>query len=555
MKKVIIINYHPMTQAGGVQSVISAVVQGKSNYAILTGSDNTKNNFFGKSKTYKTNEFYSKNPTTKLKEFLDLVFAKENPTIIYTHNLSYMFSADVAEFIFNYFKKRGCIMIEHTHHAMIRRQARAKRILKLDWDAVICVSNYAAKRIFPNTNQKTKKYVIYNSINLKNFNKEDNSIRKELGIKDKIVLVFPSRTVRLSTGKIGEQKQFMTVLKAIKGLKEKEKYALLIPNLGDKNNPKVKEFYNLIKNMGLEEIIFEFPKKILQEEMYKFYSTGDITLFPSIGESFGMITIESWACKKPIIGAKSGGITEIIKDYNTGLLFEPQSPKSLREKIELLSLDKELYSKIQSRGFLESKKFSQEKMQKEINKVFDSIKSKKKIYLIRHGETIYNARNIFTGQANPPLTKKGKNQAKRLKDFVKNLDNYKAYCSPLKRSLDTAKISGVKEPAIIDELKEIDVGTFESKTREEIEKELGKIDFEKIKYAPKGESLKDLKKRLTPFVKKINKNKDTVIVAHEVVNKSLASMLTGEDYFSIKHQKNEDIILISNKKIIFITLN
>ena len=46
--------------------------------------------------------------------------------------------------------------------------------------------------------------------------------------------------------------------------------------------------------------------------------------------------IESFALGKPVIGSSIGGINELIRDNETGLLFEPGSPYDLRSKIEYL---------------------------------------------------------------------------------------------------------------------------------------------------------------------------------------------------------------------------
>ena len=46
--------------------------------------------------------------------------------------------------------------------------------------------------------------------------------------------------------------------------------------------------------------------------------------------------IESFALGKPVIGARIGGIPELVKDGQTGYTFEPGSVDDLRSKIKLL---------------------------------------------------------------------------------------------------------------------------------------------------------------------------------------------------------------------------
>ncbi|MDD2531156.1 MAG: histidine phosphatase family protein [Candidatus ainarchaeum sp.] len=553
MNNVLIINYHPLTQIGGVQSILKTIIKKNENYSILTGSYNKKEEI--KNRIYSTNLIYQKKPLKELDYILNKIFVEQAPKIVYTHNLSYMFNTKIAKHIFDYFKNKGCLMIEHAHHTLIKRKNRVKKILSFDWDGLIVVSKYAAKKIFPLINKKTKKIIIYNGLDLKDFQKTDFSIRKKLGLTKKTVLLFPSRTIRLSTGKIGEQKQFKTVLKALKKIKEKQKIALLIPYLGNKNDKKIIEFYDYLRKMGLEKIVYEFPTNLNQNEMFKFYSTGDIVLFPSINESFGMIIPEAWASGKPIIGASSGAITQLIKNNKNGLLFKPKNSADLRKKIIELTTNKQKYDYLLKKGKIEVNRFTDNLMIDKITGFIKNLKKNKIIYLVRHGETTYNANHLFTGQANPPLTKKGELQAKKVKKFFSKIKNPLIYCSPLKRAKNTAKIIGLKKVIYKNELKEINVGEFESKTRKELLTKF-KVNFDKITKYPKGESLKDLKVRLNNLLKEINKEKEreVIIVAHEIVNKIIASNLTKKNYFNIPRQKNNDLIIISNKKLSYISL-
>jgi glycosyltransferase involved in cell wall biosynthesis len=47
--------------------------------------------------------------------------------------------------------------------------------------------------------------------------------------------------------------------------------------------------------------------------------------------------IEAFALGKPVIGARIGGIPELVRDGETGLLFEPGNVRDLREKLMILA--------------------------------------------------------------------------------------------------------------------------------------------------------------------------------------------------------------------------
>jgi broad specificity phosphatase PhoE len=89
------------------------------------------------------------------------------------------------------------------------------------------------------------------------------------------------------------------------------------------------------------------------------------------------------------------------------------------------------------------------------------------IYLIRHGETAWNAdNNRYTGRTDLPLTEKGLQQAEALKQQLSNVTLDAVYASPLQRAYTTAKIATGKEPIKDDRLIEIDWGTWEGKSKD-----------------------------------------------------------------------------------------
>jgi phosphatidylinositol alpha-mannosyltransferase len=53
------------------------------------------------------------------------------------------------------------------------------------------------------------------------------------------------------------------------------------------------------------------------------YRSAAVTVLPAIAEAFGMVLAESLAAGTPVVGARHGGITEIIDDGRIGRLFDP----------------------------------------------------------------------------------------------------------------------------------------------------------------------------------------------------------------------------------------
>jgi glycosyltransferase involved in cell wall biosynthesis len=73
---------------------------------------------------------------------------------------------------------------------------------------------------------------------------------------------------------------------------------------------------------------------------------ADALLMCSRMEAFGRVTVEAMQAGRPVIGARSGGTTELIRDGETGLLFEVANPMDLAQKIQQFYADRELVAKL-----------------------------------------------------------------------------------------------------------------------------------------------------------------------------------------------------------------
>ncbi len=77
-----------------------------------------------------------------------------------------------------------------------------------------------------------------------------------------------------------------------------------------------------------------------------------IYIQPSKSEAFGQSIIEAMAARLPIVATRVGGIPEIIKDMQNGLLCEPLDPTSMAEKVALFINDYKLRKIIQNNALL-----------------------------------------------------------------------------------------------------------------------------------------------------------------------------------------------------------
>jgi len=151
-----------------------------------------------------------------------------------------------------------------------------------------------------------------------------------------------------------------------------------------------------------------------------------------------------------------------------------------------------------------------------------------KLILIRHGETTWNVIGRYQGQADPPLNKRGKEQARALAQDLKHKTNLDVlFTSPLRRTLQTAQqIARVLEIPVYKnpDLMEIHQGDWQTKLRSEIEDAYPDL-FRKWETTPwqvtppGGEHLDQVKKRVYSAVENIvsrYSNQQVGLVTHRI---------------------------------------
>ncbi len=161
-----------------------------------------------------------------------------------------------------------------------------------------------------------------------------------------------------------------------------------------------------------------------------------------------------------------------------------------------------------------------------------------KLILIRHGQSVWNAKNLFTGWIDVELSEKGEAEAKRAGELLKDAGLYPAICytSYLKRAIHTAQIA-LRELnwEHIDvlrswKLNERHYGDWQGKNKDEVKAKYGEElflavrrgydtppppieesepDFDErypkdpkydhLPYRPKSESLKDTRERVMEY--------------------------------------------------------
>ena len=134
------------------------------------------------------------------------------------------------------------------------------------------------------------------------------------------------------------------------------------------------------------------------------------------------------------------------------------------------------------------------------------------IYIIRHGQTDYNVLGKITGRIDISLNDNGIKEAYEVKDILKNVKFDYVFSSPLKRTIETAKIIANKKIISDERLIERFNGELEGKKKNELPKN---FDFKSSDYNMEPVSL--VAERVRSFFDEIIKKypkKNILVVTH-----------------------------------------
>ena len=205
------------------------------------------------------------------------------------------------------------------HYLRIVDFAAAQRV-----DQFIANSKFTQQRIATYYGRKSE--VIYPPIDTTFFTPSSEENKYQLKRHDRYFLCV---------GRCSASKKFDQVIKVMNKLN----YPLIVIGRGREQ----KKWRQMAGNKT------RFINQVNREKLRKYYRQATALVQPGI-EDFGMATAESLACGTPVIALGEGGVGEIVRHGETGVLYEDQSEEALAEAVRKF---KQLEKKF-SRGRLQN---------------------------------------------------------------------------------------------------------------------------------------------------------------------------------------------------------
>lgn len=201
-------------------------------------------------------------------------------------------------------------------------------------DSVIFVSNFIKNDLIRKVIFKGNINVIYNGVDNKSrfrgLPQRGIVLREKLDIK-------PDEIVIGQVGEISYEKGCDVLIKAFSGLCEEiDNLKLLF--IGEGKNRS--EFIKCTNDVGLGHKVLFLGYVNEIEEYYK--GVIDINVLASRNEALSLSLIEASSCCLPNVASNCGGISEVVEDGVSGLLFRTGDALDLKIKLKRLAIDQEI---------------------------------------------------------------------------------------------------------------------------------------------------------------------------------------------------------------------
>ncbi len=211
-----------------------------------------------------------------------------------------------------------------------------------------------ADMIYSLTKQEKNFYIKNYKINNSKIIVFNPPVDKQLLVDKQFKPKFPKQPTLLFLGNHAAHKRIEMLIKGIEKIQSSnvqkfKKTKLIIAGKETLHTPKIKE------------MIADLPKEIRnkidlqseygRKEQIKLIDQATVLINPSEFETLGLVFMEVWARKKPVIAANLDLLEEVIDDGKDGLFFEKDSLDDLVDKIREVIDDPNLAIKLGEKGY------------------------------------------------------------------------------------------------------------------------------------------------------------------------------------------------------------
>ncbi|MCA1031420.1 glycosyltransferase [Bacillus timonensis] len=255
------------------------------------------------------------------------IIKKENVDVVHAQFLRENYIALLARFLGAKVKVVWTYHVDVPMNAVIRA---FNRFFTRENEAIIAVSQFMKKQLTSKGVSNKKVQVIYNGI--------EDQFHSSRPLQDQAVLAV--------IGRLREEKGHAFLLKSLYKLQELHPHLPWVCHIYGEG-PAYDELKGLIEELQLQGRV---ELKGFSSDKQTLYGESDLIIIPSQNESLSYVAIEALSFQKGVIATNVGGLPEVIKDRETGLLVQYGDIEKMAESIHELITNRETYEKLSKNG-------------------------------------------------------------------------------------------------------------------------------------------------------------------------------------------------------------
>jgi len=252
---------------------------------------------------------------------------------------------------------------QHIHKQEMRLAEKANRI-------IVC-TNYMRSEVARTLNCLSSKIdVVYNGLSqarlckFQNLNFDLDFDKAQLRSK----FAEPTEQIVYYVGRITYEKGIFLLINSapmvIRAMGGQVKFVII--GSGDTNSLKEQAW-----NLGIAHKVL-FTGFMSESELIKFQTLANCAVFPSLYEPFGIVALESFATRVPVVVSNTGGLPEVVTHGQTGIVAIANDSESLAMGIIEVLQNREYSNRLVDRAFIELKeRFSWIPLAAQTQKVYE----------------------------------------------------------------------------------------------------------------------------------------------------------------------------------------
>jgi glycosyltransferase involved in cell wall biosynthesis len=147
----------------------------------------------------------------------------------------------------------------------------------------------------------------------------------------------------LFAGRLNRQKGLAHLLRALAVMKE----LAMLDVVGEGEDAASLKL--LASQLGVSDRV-AWHGQLPQDGLLRMYQRSTAVVVPSVDEGLGLVAVEAQLTESPVIAFRSGGLTDIVADQQTGLLVSPGDTDQLAKAMDRILIDREFALRIAQSG-------------------------------------------------------------------------------------------------------------------------------------------------------------------------------------------------------------